>query len=352
MNLTDKFSLLRNFLRGREREGRLPSTSPTHSVMATPDPRSEPSGPTIPPGNPFGVMLGEKNVKAARELGAKYYRPSSIFIDRWSGTCAECDTARNLGLMLVLTVRYNGGAGQPTTPVTDIKAYKNSLSEILDKYPTPLLVVENEENSGELFYSGTPQQYHQELLAACQVAHDKETECTNGGLVSSLIALLTANDYYESGQNIKAEDYLKRTIEAKLLATLKTTDPAKVFAVPEVKSQVAKGKSLLSGYKVAGVDYVNFHWYIADTAALREAVDYLRRTTGLPVLTNEIGQQQNENPIQVTDVMRKISELKLPYAVWFSMDIGGFGGARGLINPDGTLRPNGEAFREYISRSF
>ncbi len=352
VNSTGRLQLLRNLLREGKRGAQLPSPSPAQPGGVTPASPSKPAAQPDSSGNPFGVMLGAKNTKAAKELEAKYYRPTSVFIDRWRGICAECDTAKSLGLVPVLTVRNNGGAMQPTTPVTDIEAYKNTLSEILDKHPTPLLVVENEENSGALFYGGTSQQYHQELLAGCQVAHSKNIKCTNGGLVSSLTALLTANRYYESGENAKAEDYLKRTIEAKLLATVKTTDPAKVFAVPEIQSQVAKGKELLGGYKAAGADYVNFHWYIADTGALDEAVAFLNQTTGLPVLTNEIGQQQNENPAQVTAVMGEIVKLKLPYAIWFSIDMNSLGGARALINPDGSLRPNGEAFKQFIQSNF
>jgi hypothetical protein len=38
-------------------------------------------------------------------------------------------------------------------------------------------------------------------------------------------------------------------------------------------------------------------------------------------------------------------ELGLPMAVWFGLD---GPKARGLVNPDGTLRPTGEAFRQFI----
>ncbi|MBI2326060.1 hypothetical protein HYU91_01605, partial [Candidatus Collierbacteria bacterium] len=47
--------------------------------------------------SPFGVMISgdTSQVKAqtAVKLGAKYYRPISIFLDKWSGTCTECDAA-------------------------------------------------------------------------------------------------------------------------------------------------------------------------------------------------------------------------------------------------------------------
>jgi hypothetical protein len=48
--------------------------------------------------------------------------------------------------------------------------------------------------------------------------------------------------------------------------------------------------------------------------------------------------------------MGAIVELGLPIAVWFGLDEPK---ARGLVNPDGSLRgPAGEAFRRFIARFF
>ncbi len=117
---------------------------------------------------------------------------------------------------------------------------------------------------------------------------------------------------------------------------------------PQAQEQIDKGKALLSAYRAAGVDYVNFHWYIADTRALEEAVAYLRAQTGLPVITNEIG-QFTDDPHQTTAVMGKIVELGLPMAVWFGLD---GPKARGLVNLDGSLRPTGQAFQRFIESTF
>lgn len=66
----------------------------------------------------------------------------------------------------------------------------------------------------------------------------------------------------------------------------------------------------------------------------------------------QIGQQKNEEPDQVTAIMQKIVDLKLPIAVWYTIDTPGFGEARALNNPDRTLRPNGEAFQTFIEKKF
>ena len=301
--------------------------------------------------NPFGVMIsGNTNqvkTETARKLGATYYRPISIFLDKWTGTCPECDAAVKNGLKLVLTIRNNGGGPQnPTIPPSDWNAYKAKLSQVIDKYEPEILVVENEENSAALFYNGTTQQYLEELKVGCEVAHQKGIKCTNGGLVSSLVVFLVSDNYKANGDATKANEYLNRSLVG-----------AKQQLISQVNSkkgqeQITKGKELLAGYKSAGADYANFHWYIVDAEALGEAVAYLRAASGLPVMTNEVGQQANTDPKQVANVMQKIVNLDLPYAIWFSMDTNPPDGARALNETSGTLRPNGEAYAEFIKNNF
>jgi len=286
---------------------------------------------------PSQLIRSPGGIEVAKALGAVYFRPSAIFLDEWNGTCPECDIALKAGLQLVLTVR-NNGRRQPTSPPGDLAAYQRTLSQVLDTYRPAVLVVENEENSA-LFYSGTPEEYAAELKAACQAAHEKGIPCTNGGLVSTLVALLVYDHYLESGRTAAAQDFAARAF---------TAEEQRQLNSPKAQEQIRKGQALLASYRAAGADYVNFHWYIADTRALEEAVAYLSAQTGLPLLTNEIG-QHNDDPNQTTAVMGKVVELGLPIAVWFSVDAPK---ARGLVNMDGSLRPTGEAFQRFVESVF
>lgn len=328
----------------------------TNSVTEKPIDNKVPDKKMYEGKNPFGVMLGgrgglaiSKRIEIAKNLDVVYYRGADVDAKNWNGTCDECEQAVNAGFRLILTVRNGGGAGVPSTFPSDLNAYKDTISQVLDKYKggIELLVVENEENSAGLFYDGTPSEYHKELKAVCEVAHSNGVKCANGGLVSSLVALLVSNHYKETGQTEKGNEYLARTLPEDKLNEANTPQGQRVIA-----NQVSKGKELVAGYKAAGADFVNFHWYIADTKALEEARDYLESQTGLIAISNEMGQQKNVNASQVTNDMQKVLDLKIPYSVWFSMDINGFAGARALNDADGSLRPNGEAFKKFIADHF
>ncbi len=316
----------------------------------TPNPFGLMIGNPVGPGAPKGTISLDKRIQLAKEFGAIYFRPNAVFTDkRWTGTCGDCDAALAGGLKLVLTIRNEGGLGSgPSHYPKDINAYKKTVGEIVDKYKPAVLVVENEENSKALFYDGSPSEYNQELKAACEVAHSKGVKCSNGGIVSSLTAFLVADSYKMAGDEKKANDYLLRTLRKEQYQQFQKLG----WSNSKFSDQVQRGKDLISGYKASGSDFINFHWYIADTAALEEAVKYLEAKTGLPAMTNEIGQQQNEDPKQVANVMQKIVDLKLPFAVWYSIDTYGLAGARALQNPDGSLRPNGEVFKSYIDKAF
>ncbi|MDR7390192.1 MAG: hypothetical protein QN196_09620 [Armatimonadota bacterium] len=290
--------------------------------------------------NPFGVMLpprlasSGRGVEVARTLGVRYVRPDAVLTAAADASCPTCGGFRQAGFELVLTLRNTSAPRVPSRPPGDLEGWRQTVDRVLTRYRPRVLVVENEENSA-WFYTGAPEEYGAQLKAACQVAHARGVSCTNGGPVSTLVALLVYDRYRTSGQLAMARDFAARAFPPEVRRQLDS---------PEARRQIEKGKALLSAYRDAGADYVNFHWYVADTRALEEAAAYLRAQTGLPVITNEIGQHA-EDPNQTTAVMSKVMELGLPVAVWLSVDAPK---ARGLVNLDGSLRPTGEAFRSFV----
>ncbi|MBF0408364.1 MAG: hypothetical protein HQM10_13520 [Candidatus Riflebacteria bacterium] len=304
---------------------------------------------TEPMENPFGIMISgvgvEKRLEIARNLGVTLYRPGvAIFTETWNGRNEECEAALKAGLKLVLTVRNGKGPGKPCTPPANIAEYKKTLGQILEKYHPEVLAIENEENSQQLFYSGSPEDYLKQLKAAVDVARQHGVKCTNGGLVCRLVALLMAEKYREEGNVMKAEEILKQALDERKYR--------KALNTPLAKSQIARGRTLLAGYKTTGIDFVNFHWYIPNAFLLKEAIAFMRQSTDLPVILNELGQQKSTDPAEVETLMNVIVQEKVPLAVWFSTDINAFAEARGLIESDGTLRPNGIRFQKFLQTHF
>lgn len=327
---------------------------PTQDI--TPTPTASKTGKTTPPPqtktttNPFGVMTwGDNNstkMQIATDLGATYYRPLAVILNNDQISCSECQAAIDKGFKLVLTVRANGGGGNPTTPPTDWNAYKNTLSQVLDKYKPEVLVIENEENS-KLFYTGTVQQYLQELKTGCELAHQKRIKCTNGGLVSKLVVALVSESYQPNAS--KADGYLRRALTQEDYTTVTRSIGSSVW-----QTQVQKGHDLLAGYKTNGADFVNFHWHQENAETLPEAVTYLGSISqGLPIINNEISPQKSTSPNQVTSFMQTMLNLKLPYVIWYSNDADGTGkSGRALSDKQGVLNDSGKSYASFIHSNF
>lgn len=301
-----------------------------------------------PPGTTrFGVMLStrlfdiDQRVALARELGVEYLRSSAVFVESWDGNCPECPTVRDAGLEFVLTIRNSEAVMQPASPPADLDAYGRSVRRILDRYRPALVVVENEENTPN-FYTGTAEEYGGQLRTACEVAHAVDTQCANGGLLSGSVTWFVYQQYLDKGELEKATSFAQRAFEPWQMNRLRSPEG------PEwIQARAREVGEFLATYGPAGADFVNFHWYVSDPEALSEAASYLREATGLPAISNEIG-QRNLDPGTTTSMLAGVRNLGLPYAVWFAIDATL---ARALVEPDGTLRETGEAFRSFLTDS-
>ncbi len=316
----------------------------------TPIPVSSPTA----AGNPFGLMIdldpSSQRVPFALEMGVAYFRPWDVTVEDWNGSCSDhaCEAAQSAGLGLILTVRNNGKGGppaMPTTPAKDIAAYQRTIGEILDAIRPVMLVVENEETS-TIFWAGTPEEYEMELRAACEEAQKRNIPCANGGMVSEVVGLVTWAHYVELGQHEKACDFARRALihgEAEEFCGYRSLDQ-----LPErAADALTEARQYLEIYPRAGADFVNFHWYSGDAAALAEAVAYLEEVTGLPAISNEFGLRE-QNYEATYAILQAFVDLDIPYAVYFSLDRM----AVALTDSDGSLRPNGEAFRDFMQEYF
>lgn len=296
----------------------------------------------------------ELKLKITNELGISYIRESLILSNLREKKLEQSHLKTIYTINLGAAVGKAQG-GTPTPFTRDYDNYKKRLEEVIRKYKVySLIVIENEETN-KSYHSGSIDDYINQLKAAITVAHNHNLKIANGGITSRLMTVLVWDDYVSRGMKTQAEDYANRAFPPAMAKRLHN-----LVNNSELTQQLKDGKKLIAAYKTLDIDYVNFHWYepiaargkggnkdaIPDMRALEETVNYLRRATGKEVITNEIG-QLNDSPELVTKILQKLYDLKLPYVFWYSGD-GGPGKAVALHNPDGSLRPNGIAFRDFI----
>jgi hypothetical protein len=317
---------------GTRSGGKTPGSTPTTFQG---DASANPFGVFFPP----GVFDIQERVRLAQDLGVKYFRSFPVLVPTWNGECPECQIVRDAGLKFVLTVRNSPDIMAPASPPSDLGAYKQTVEDILRQYQPALVVVENEEDT-PTYWTASADEYVTELRAVCEVAHSMKIPCANGGLLSGAVTWLVYQHYLDAGQASAAQSFASRGLQSYQQSRLTSPDYSRMIADHEL--------SFLKQYKDAGADYINIHWYVGNDQALGEAARIVSDLSGLPVISNEMG-QRDVDPDSVVRLMDKVLELRMPFAVWFSSD-GRI--ARSLVDPDGSLRPNGEAFRSVIRQVF
>lgn len=320
--------------------------------------------------NPFGALINATDgitFTAAQKktlllnLECKYAR-MNIVVTGFTGTASQYDLFAGAGLTMVLNVSNDPSSGGPYAFVTDTTAYKLKLDSVLDVYQPEVLVIENEETTTN-YHSGPITDYFNELKAAVNIAHAHGIPVTNGGIVARAMTLLTWKSYIDSGLTTKASTYAAKAFPpSKLVGGKPDTTVGSSY-----QTLLVKGRQMIAMYKSLPLDYVNFHWYepvravgaanlpgldtIAHvSSALEESICYLRNETGKNILTNEIGQYNDQTGI-TSAIMDEMKRMNIPYAIWYSGD-GGTGKARALQNGDRTLRSTGTTFKNYIIANY
>ena len=320
--------------------------------------------PTAPVANPFGVLVNDTTrgtnnstfkLTVAKQYGVPYLR-DAINLSTWNGVSdAGYDAELAAGFKVVLNVNNSlVVTGNPVPFPTDTMLYKTKLTSLLNMYRPELVVIENEETTQQ-YHTGPLSDYINELKAAITVAHSKGLKVTSGGTTGEII-FLVYKDYLARGLTAEAADYARRTMSPGIIADLPD-----LTNHPYAAGKVAMAEYLIPQYKILNLDYMNLHWYepISDnyvasapyygTKAFIETIDYLKRATGKAVITNEYG-QDNTTPSITTDLQQAALDVKLPYAIWYDGDgTSAFGlHERGTT----TLRPNGQAFAQFIKTHF
>ncbi len=305
-----------------------------------------------------------------------------------TGLNSTVRTLHDAGIEAQLTFKANPGVSgallpdDPRVPGdenaargTTVTEYRGQLGRRLDEYraltgaSAPMIAIENEANHGQ-FYAGTAADYLTELRIAVDVAHRRGVEITDSGIGTKAVKLVVWNHLRTTAGSAKADRYLRTvfrstsdsndTILRDQLLGAAIDDPDPYARVnPTIRGNWQDAETMLAAYGTGPgdlrLDAVNFHWYTpdepnpttySDRRALTDTIDALRAITGLPVVTNEIGQHGTDPEAVSTSLEVTVRERDLALVIWFDAD---GTPAHGLFHPTdpGRLRASGRTFRNY-----
>jgi len=278
---------------------------------------------------------------------------------------------------LVLDVKAGDWPKTPPSTPSELAAYEADLDALLDHVDPALLAVENEETV-DMFVTGTPDQYLAELRSATKVGHENGALVTNGGLPFEIITLVVWNHLRKTEGTTAADRFLgtvadtptrdlDRNVEQLRGTPANDPDPYSRIRSATQRQAWKDAEYLLSQYGTdpgdVPIDYVNFHWYATDEEGfqtigaytdadgLRDAVAALEEITGKPLVNNEIGQWGETTAAPAAFLQVLVAEERLPFVVWFDADglpataLHDFDPSRPVA---GALRPNGREFSRWI----
>jgi hypothetical protein len=265
----------------------------------------------------FGVLVSDGSaddkITVANKLAAGYVRTAIILKD-FRGKDLMTDKYLNSGLKVLLNLNYDhvanrNGTKSPNPFPKDMVTYRKLLGAVLDKYKPEVAVIENEPTT-DLYHSGPIEDYIAMLRVAIEVCHSKGVMVADGGIHVENIQL--------------------------------------VMGGKRLSGNALEVQKLIAAYKTLDLDYVNVHTHgegDSYTAGLLEKVaDYLRVTTGKPVLSNEFSVHSTSTSL-VTSMVNGFKAGKYKYAIVRSGT--STSGAKAL-NKGTSLLPNGVTYRDDI----
>ena len=298
----------------------------------------------------------QHRIEVARQLGATWYRPAPVYL-QGDAYCEDCEAARAAGLRISLVVR-NAAQGKPSTPVANADDFKKRLLAVLEREKPAMLVVEDEPEDQKNF-SGTPDEYRAELVAACEVSHPMNIPCANGGLSSPHTGDLVIDQRFASDQldavnfgittelmRIHTGSRLNVGIFNKGIGHDKGTDAQLIKGTQEYlakhQGEIDRTRKFLEGINEARPDRLNFHWYELQPDNVPKVLDTLHQLSKLDLMCDEMGQKE-QRAFEVGEKLKNALENYVWPTIWQGTDEQD--GVVGLVEKNGKLRPNATPFQ-------
>jgi hypothetical protein len=296
----------------------------------------------------------QRRIDVAKQLGAAWYRPAPVYLNG-DAKCEDCEAANAAGLHISLVVR-NGAVGKPSTPVTNADDFKKRLQVVLERDKPAILVVEDEPEDQKNF-TGTPDDYRAELIAACEVSHSLKIPCANGGLSSTDTGNLVIDQRFASDQvdavNFGITTELLRihtggqfTILRKGVGGNKDREAQLVKGTQEYldkhKAEIDRNRKFLNAINEAHPDRLNFHWHEQQPDNVPRVLDTLHELSKIDLMCDEMGQKE-QRAFEVGEKLKNALDNYVWPTIWRGTD--GKDGIVGVVEKNGKLRPNAKAFQ-------
>jgi hypothetical protein len=306
----------------------------------------------------------DDEIAVTKALGARYTR-TAITLSQWPNGKTGLPKYQKYvaaGLGVLLNLNWGPPNATPFPSGVELATYKKKLSAVLDALdaqhiPPELVVIENEEINPD-FHAGPIEDYVAMLEAASPIVHAHGLKLSNGGVYMTGLYALVYRHLEEAHGQAAADAF------------------GAVAFRPGTLQQVRNGSSLTVENAAATVqkvldaapvlDYVNVHHYEVDDKSVAEGdvasvttatpgvlqaiADFVRHTTNKPILANETSTRGNTQPALVTSFLQDYVDNAYPYVIWWdNFDGNSYQGAP--LNDDTSpfaLRPNGQAFRDFV----
>jgi hypothetical protein len=295
-----------------------------------------------PSPNIFGLMIPMDKLgrQAAAELHPKYFRNIVAVYANEPLYCSGCEAAATDGYQLVITINAKADGSPPD----DLVGYESFINDLIVEYNPWGIVIENEETLVSQ-YSGTAEQYAEQLEVACGVAEAAGVKCMNGGIAMKAVLLMIWYYTYGGYPNPNACTFAEEAFNE--------TDAAELCngASDKIYSYITKSKGFYDVYGASDIDYVNLHFYVEPTmmgtnvSVLDDAI-YFMQDTGKPTLINEWGLRVDDH--NILELMMSDLRKYVDVAIYMSPYPSAAYDVFELQNDDGTLTGMGEHFRDYI----
>lgn len=317
--------------------------------------------PVLAQDNHLGITLPglsgapQHRIDVAKQLGATWYRPAPVYLEG-DAKCEDCEAAHAAGLNISLIVR-NAAEGKPSVPVTNPDDFKKKLQTVLVRDKPAMLVVEDEPEDQKNF-TGTPDEYRAELVAACEVSHSLKIPCANGGLSSSDTGNLVIDQRFASDQldavnfgitteltRIHTGSRMNVNVFNRGLGHDKSADAQLIKGTQEYldkhKAEIDRTRKFLDAINEAHPDRLNFHWHEQQPDNVPKVLDTLHELSKLDLMCDEMGQKE-QRAFEVGEKLKNALDNYVWPTIWQGTDEKE--GIVGLVDKNGKLRPNASAF--------